>query len=89
MAARALRLCGICRQDYLAREGQARTLYPEEVEKWYAFLTDNFAAVEELMAKVNELADGHEAPPLRPMVATPLVLKLRKEEVAAAALEVG
>lgn len=72
-------------QDFLAREGQVRRAYPAEVDRWYAFLHGNLEAVDALVGRANELAVRHNLtpPPLRPLVATPLVLKLREEELVA------
>lgn len=72
----------IVQQDYLAREWHARSGYPEEVERWYAFLYENLGPVEELIGGACELAEKHKLPAPRPLAAAPLVLKLRDEEVA-------
>lgn len=69
-------------QDYLAREWHARSAYPGEVDRWYAFLYENVEPVEALIGRANELAEKHKLPALRPLAAAPLVLKLRDEEVA-------
>ena len=69
-------------QDYLAREWQARSAYPEEVDRWYSFLYENLEPVEALIGRSNELAERHKLPALRPLAAAPLVLKLRDEEIA-------
>lgn len=70
-------------QDYLAREWQARSSYPLEVERWYAFLYEVQEPVEALMRRTDDLAVRHKLSPLRSLVALPLALKLRDEEVAA------
>ncbi|CAB1098446.1 unnamed protein product [Ectocarpus sp. CCAP 1310/34] len=68
--------------DYLAREWDARSTYRAEVEDWYAFLYENQRPVEALIDRANELAERHKLVAVRPLAATPLVLKLRDEEVA-------
>lgn len=70
-------------QDYLAREWQARSSYPVEVERWYAFLYEVQSPVEALMRRADDLAVRHKLTPLRSLVALPLALKLRDEEIAA------
>lgn len=69
-------------QDYLAREWDARSAYRAEVDDWYAFLYENQRPVEALIDRANELAERHKLVAVRPLAATPLVLKLRDEEVA-------
>ncbi|CAN0064036.1 unnamed protein product, partial [Ectocarpus sp. 12 AP-2014] len=68
--------------DYLAREWDARSAYRAEVDDWYAFLFENQRPVEVLIDRANELAERHKLVAVRPLAATPLVLKLRDEEVA-------
>ncbi|CAM9308243.1 unnamed protein product, partial [Ectocarpus fasciculatus] len=68
--------------DYLAREWDARSTYRREVNEWYAFLYENRRPVEALIDRANELAERHKLVAVRPLAATPLVLKLRDEEVA-------
>lgn len=69
-------------KDYLAREGQARTVYPAEIDRWYAFLRENHEPVATLVVKANELAAKHNLTSLRPLAVTPMVLELRDEELA-------
>lgn len=69
-------------KDYLAREWDARSAYRREVNEWYAFLYENRRPVEALIDRANELAERHKLVAVRPLAATPLVLKLRDEEVA-------
>ncbi|CAM9208263.1 unnamed protein product, partial [Ectocarpus sp. 6 AP-2014] len=68
--------------DYLAREWNARSAYRAEVDDWYAFLYENQRPVEALIDRANELAERHKLVAVRPLAATPLVLRLRDEEVA-------
>ncbi|CAM9997027.1 unnamed protein product, partial [Laminaria digitata] len=68
--------------DYLAREWDARSSYPMEVERWYAFLYEIQEPVEALMRRTDDLAVRHKLAPLRSLVALPLALRLRDEEVA-------
>lgn len=76
------RLLPLPPQDYLAREWDARSAYRAEVNDWYAFLYENQRPVEALIDRANELAERHKLVAVRPLAATPLVLKLRDEEVA-------
>lgn len=70
------------------REGQAKAIYPEEVSRWYDFLRENYEGVAASARWANELATRHNlSPPLRPLVATPLVLKFRDEEMASLEME--
>lgn len=69
------------------REGDARRVYPTEVDRWYDFLYQNHEKVEEFVRWANELASRHKLTPLRPVVATPLVLKMRDEELEIEAAE--
>lgn len=68
---------------YLVREGQAREIYPVEVDRWYAFLFEVRDAVGEMIGHADKLAEKHKLSPLRPLTAMPLVLQLREEELAA------
>lgn len=68
-------------KDYLAREGQARTVYPAEVDRWYVFLRENHESVATLIVKANELAAKHNLTLLRPLAMTPMVLELRDKEL--------
>jgi len=52
------------------------------VDRWYAFLYKNREPVEALIVRANDLAERHKLSALRPLAATPVVLKLRDEEVA-------
>ncbi|CAM9479597.1 unnamed protein product, partial [Ascophyllum nodosum] len=70
--------------DYLAREGKARDVYPAEVNRWYAFLRESHEPVATLVEEANELATKHKLTLLRPLTATPLVLKRWDKELAAA-----
>ena len=71
-------------KDYLAREGKARDVYPAEVNRWYAFLRESHEPVATLVEEANELATKHKLTLLRPLTATPLVLKRWDKELAAA-----
>lgn len=66
------------------RKGQARGIYPAEVDRWYEFFYENYEHVAVLTRWVNELAARHDvSATLRPLVALPIVLEMRDEEVAA------
>lgn len=70
-------------QDFLLREGEAREVYPAEVDRWYGFLYENLEHVSALVRWGNELAARHDlSPMLRPLVATPIMLKMRDDEMA-------
>lgn len=70
-------------QDFLVRKGQARGIYPAEVDLWYKFFYDNYEHVAALTHWANELAARHDiSTTLRPLVATSIVLEMRNEEVA-------
>ncbi|CAM9316838.1 unnamed protein product [Scytosiphon promiscuus] len=68
--------------EYLARELQAGSVYPSEVDRWYTFLYSNRETVEALIGRANALAEKHKLTSLRPLLATPVVLELRDEEIA-------
>lgn len=68
-------------KELLLTEGNARNLYPDEVERWFGFLRVNHREVENFLEWANALASRHELSPLQPLAVTPALLRKRDHEL--------
>lgn len=65
-------------KQILVKDGDACSIYPTEVDRWYDFLQLTYPEIDSYIRWTNALAAKHELSPLKPLAITPMVLRRRE-----------